>query len=218
MLDIYEARHGELADDERPVRTRVDLLLREAIDAACAEARDRELELSIELTPSLSAFVSPQQLRSAFTGLFRNAIENTPDEGKVEVLAHADMPGTVAIIVRDRGVGITADSLPHIFEGFFHTQSTDRYSSKRPFDFDAGGKGLDLLRIRALAERNRWELELTSTRCRFLPTDADVCPGRVSLCSHCPTLATCHDSGRTEVRLVIPAVAPIAPGQTPHRA
>lgn len=218
MLDIYEARHGELADDDRPVRTRVDLLLREAIDAACAEAKDRELELSIELTPSLYAFVSPQQLRSAFTGLFRNAIENTPDEGKVEVLAHADMPGTVAIIVRDRGVGITADSLPHIFEGFFHTQSTDRYSSKRPFDFDAGGKGLDLLRIRALAERNRWELELTSTRCRFLPTDADVCPGRVSLCGNCPTLATCHESGRTEVRLVIPAVAPIAPGQTPHRA
>lgn len=218
MLDIYEARHGELADDDRPVRTRVDLLLREEIDAACAEAKDRELELSIELTPSLYAFVSPQQLRSAFTGLFRNAIENTPDEGKVEVLAHADMPGTVAIIVRDRGVGITADSLPHIFEGFFHTQSTDRYSSKRPFDFDAGGKGLDLLRIRALAERNRWELELTSTRCRFLPTDADVCPGRVSQCGHCPTLATCHESGRTEVRLVIPAVAPIAPGQTPHRA
>ena len=218
MLDIYEARHGEVADDDRPVRTRVDLLLREEIDAASAEARDRELELQIELTPGLNAFVSPRALRSAFAGVFRNAIENTPDEGKVEVFAHADMPGTIAIIVRDRGVGITTDSLPHIFEGFFHTQSTDRYSSKRPFDFDAGGKGLDLLRIRSLAERNRWELELTSTRCRFIPTDADACPGRVSQCRQCPTLATCHENGGTEVRLVIPAVAPIAPGQTPHRA
>ncbi len=209
MLDIYEARHGEIAEDERPTRVRVDQILREEIDAAVAEAKDRELELAIELTPSLYAHVSPKALRIAFAGFFRNAIENTPDEGKVEVLAYADLPGTVAIIVRDRGVGITADSLPHVFEGFFHTQSTDRYSSKRPFEFDAGGKGLDLLRIRALAERNGWELELTSTRCRFIPTDADACPGRVSQCQHCPTLATCHDNGGTEVRLVVPAVAPI---------
>jgi hypothetical protein len=35
-----------------------------------------------------------------------------------------------------------------IFGGFFHTQETELYSSKRPYEFNAGGSGSDLLRTR----------------------------------------------------------------------
>ena len=51
----------------------------------------------------------------------------------------------MGLVVHDYGVGITAENQKHIFEGFFVTRDTMAYSSQRPFDFNAGGKGADLL-------------------------------------------------------------------------
>ena len=42
--------------------------------------------------------------------------------------------------MRDYGVGITEDAQRRIFEGFFTTQDTMAYSSKRPFDFIPAAK------------------------------------------------------------------------------
>jgi len=209
MLDIYEARHGERGDEDRPVRVPLAPFLGELVAQAIAQASERQLELLVDAAPEIQALVVPSALRSTLAGLLRNAIENTPDEGRIVVTAGPDVAGAAAIVIRDHGVGISSANLPHVFEGFFHTQDTERYSSRRPFDFDAGGKGLDLLRIRAIAERYAWDLSLDSVRCRFIPSDADACPGRISDCAHCVTATTCHDSGWTEVRLVVPTASPI---------
>jgi len=53
-------------------------------------------------------------------------------------------------VVHDYGVGIIEDAQKRIFEGFLSTQDTMAYSSKRAFDFNAGGKGADLLRMKNL--------------------------------------------------------------------
>ena len=84
------------------------------------------------------------------------------------------------LVVRDYGVGITEDAQRRIFEGFFTTQDTMAYSSKRPFDFNAGGKGADLLRMKIFSERYNFKMDMVSARCRFLAKDTDVCPGRIS--------------------------------------
>lgn len=209
MLDIYEARHGDRGEDDRPLRVPLAPLLGELVAEARARAGERQLDIAVDAAPELHALVVPEALRSSLEGLLRNAIENTPDEGRIVVGARPDVAGAVAIAIRDHGVGISAANLPHVFEGFFHTQDTERYSSRRPFEFDAGGKGLDLLRIRAIAERYAWDLSLDSERCRFIPTDADTCPGRISSCVHCTSATTCHESGWTEVRLVVPTASRI---------
>jgi hypothetical protein len=49
-----------------------------------------------------------------------------------------------------------------LFFGFVHAGSTDSYSSGRPYDFGAGGKGLDLQRIKLFSERHGFELQVTS--------------------------------------------------------
>ncbi|MFO8090003.1 MAG: GAF domain-containing protein, partial [Desulfatiglandaceae bacterium] len=66
-------------------------------------------------------------------GLIKNAVENTPDGGKVEVAVRPEGSG-VELVVTDYGVGITEENQRRIFEGFFTTQETMDYSSKRPFD------------------------------------------------------------------------------------
>jgi len=135
-------------------------------------------------------------LQKVIDGLVKNAIENTPDEGKIEIHVRKKSEGA-ELIVRDYGVGITEDAQRRIFEGFFTTQDTMAYSSKRPFDFNAGGKGADLLRMKIFSERYNFTTNMVSTRCRFLPKDTDVCPGRISRCPQCLTIENCHGSGGT---------------------
>jgi signal transduction histidine kinase len=204
MLDIYEAKSQGPRETELIEPVRLGPIVERALGEAREQGPDRDVEMVTKVEDGVAVEAPREPLRVTLDGLIRNAIENTPDESRVEIEARRDEEGLVLIIVRDFGVGITAESQKHLFEGFYHTQETDRYSSKRPYAFDAGGKGLDLLRTRTFAKRFGWDLELESERCRFIPTEADVCPGRISACARCEELKTCLGSGYTEFRLRLP--------------
>jgi hypothetical protein len=137
------------------------------------------------------------------TGLIRNAIENTPDEGKVEILVGKRGSG-VGLVVRDYGVGITPENQRRIFEGFFTTRDPMNYSTKRPFDFNAGGKGSDLLRMKIFSERYDFKIYMTSSRCKHIPLDKDVCPGTITECDFCKRYDACHRSGGTTFTVIFP--------------
>jgi PAS domain S-box-containing protein len=163
----------------------------------------RRVNLITRIQPTPPLYVPAEPLGKVIDGLVRNAVENTPDEGKIEVTVKKQGEGT-SLVVRDYGIGITADSRKRIFEGFFTTQDTMAYSSKRPFDFGAGGKGADLLRMKIFSERYNFKIEMTSSRCGFIPREKDICPGRISACSHCTRVEDCHDSGGTTFSLYFP--------------
>ena len=126
----------------------------------------------------------------------RNAIENTPDGGSVTVSIE-EREEDVLVHVTDTGVGISEENQQYIFDGFFHPKDTEIYASKQPYDFFAGGKGLDLLRMKYYAERFGFALSVKSTRCPNLPTDADVCPGSVTRCHYNQATGDCQKSGST---------------------
>jgi signal transduction histidine kinase len=111
-------------------------------------------------------------------------------------------------------VGIPEEAQKRIFEGFFSTRDTMAYSSKRPFDFNAGGKGADLLRMKIFSERHHFQIDMASTRCRHLPTEVEVCPGRISACTLCSTVEDCHQSGGTIFSLYFPPVPSEPPDST----
>jgi len=163
----------------------------------------RQVDISCELNAGPAVFLPPEALQKIFDGLLKNAIENTPDEGKIEVVVKPEGAETV-LEVRDYGVGITPENQTRIFEGYFATQETMDYSSKNPFDFNAGGKGADLLRIKIFSERYGFKVKLTSARCPLIPKDADACPGRISRCSRCQTDTGCHRSVATVFSLFFP--------------
>ncbi|MBE9572178.1 MAG: GAF domain-containing protein [Proteobacteria bacterium] len=163
----------------------------------------RKLEIISQLEPAPPIYIPRDPLKKVIDGIVKNAIENTPDEGKIEVSVHKKEKGA-ELVVRDYGVGITKDHQRRIFEGFFATQETIDYSSKTPFDFNAGGKGSDLLRMKIFSKRYCFKVDMVSSRCRFIPKASDVCPGKISECKFCTNKEDCYNSGGTTVSLYFP--------------
>jgi len=163
----------------------------------------RQVEIIINLVHTPPIYVPLDPLQKVIDGLIKNAIENTPDEGKIEVVVQKKGKGS-ELEVRDYGVGIIEEAQRRIFEGFFATQDAMAYSSKRPYDFNAGGKGADLLRMKIFSERYNFKIDMTSLRCRFIPKESDICPGRISICTFCTNKEDCHHSGGTTFSLYFP--------------
>jgi len=148
--------------------------------------------------------ISPEVLEEMLTGLLKNAIESTPDEGMIRVVLERKTHW-IQLKFTDFGIGLTRENQRRLFDGLFHTLDTDLYGSKRPYDFGAGGKGLDLLRTKVYSKRFGFEISVASQRCLYLPTDRDLCPGRISRCPHCRGREDCFNSGGSTFCLTFPA-------------
>jgi len=164
----------------------------------------RKVNTSLRLKASAPIEMPLDPLTKIIDGLIRNAVENTPDGGNIDILVHHKGKG-VEFIVQDQGVGLTQEAQKRIFEGFFTPQATLNYSSKRPFDFGAGGKGADLLRMKIFSERHHFKIKMTSKRCSRLPEDADICPGTIQKCM-AETDPPCD--GNTTVSVIFPFFQP----------
>jgi signal transduction histidine kinase len=111
----------------------------------------------------------------------------------------------VEFIVQDQGVGLSQEAQRRIFDGFFTPQATLNYSSKRPFDFGAGGKGADLLRMKIFSERHHFKIKMTSKRGSHLTNGTDICPGSIEGCAQ-KTPPPCD--GHTKVSVIFPFSGP----------
>jgi PAS domain S-box-containing protein len=185
---------------------RLDQFILARIEGNRSAFGHRNLALTTHFSPVPQIWLPEEVFQKVFDGLLRNAIEATPDGGAIKVVVEPKGEG-VNLRIEDRGVGITAENQKRIFEGFFSTQETGQYSSKNPYDFGAGGKGADLLRIKIFSERYQFKLEMTSSRCLYIPRDRDQCPGDITRCSFCTTVSDCLQSGGSTVSLYFPPSA-----------
>jgi signal transduction histidine kinase len=163
----------------------------------------RQINIETYYEDAPPVMIPEDVLKKVIAGLIKNAVENTPDQGKIEISVQTRGKGA-ELTVRDYGVGITRENRDRIFEGFFTTQETMDYSSKRPFDFNAGGKGADLLRMKIFSERYGFDIIMNSARCAYIPTDKDKCPGRIGKCGFCKKVEDCLLSGGTIFRVFFP--------------
>ena len=170
------------------------ILLNEFLNDICNKAissmERRDLAIIRDFEKDLILNMDRDVLKKVCSGLLKNAIENTPDEGEIEIRARLG-DDEIRIDFHDSGIGITPQNQKMIFGGFFHTQETNLYSSKTPYAFNAGGSGSDLLRIKIFSERFGFSVDFNSTRCKFIPEDMDKCPGKISLCKHITEKSDC---------------------------
>jgi signal transduction histidine kinase len=188
MESIYKV------DDERAEKLLVGDFLQSICNDAHRAMGQREVEIAQDFDKEVTITANRSALEKVCSGILRNAIENTPDQGRIEVTAKVEGKQLV-IHFRDFGIGITAENQKLLFTGFFHTQDTSRYSTKTPFDFNAGGSGADLLRAKVFSERYGFAIDFESTRCSYIPEDTEQCPGRISLCKFTNDISDCLASG-----------------------
>ncbi|HZT80656.1 MAG TPA: ATP-binding protein, partial [Gemmataceae bacterium] len=116
----------------------------------------------------------PARLRQVLVNLLDNAIKHTPEGGSVAA-EWRRAGGEAVVTVRDTGVGIPAEHLPHVFERFYRV---DRARSRAE-----GGTGLGLSIVRSIVTAHGGRVELTSapghgTTCTVhLPAGSDFRAG-----------------------------------------
>ncbi len=172
-------------------------------------SRHRKIYFQATGKNDLFVFLDPLILQNVVEGLLKNAVENTPDGGTVRIKVE-QMQDKILLHVSDDGVGITEENQPYIFDGLFPTKETELYASKKPYDFGAGGKGLDLFRMKRYAERFGFDLSMTSKRCVHIPTEKDQCPGDISQCPHVKDARECAEAGGTTFTVAFPSKNPPA--------
>lgn len=180
--------------EERTERFFVGDFLKSVCDDTRRAMGQREVEIVQDFDRGVTVIANRSALEKVCSGILRNAVENTPDQGRIEVTAKIEGDQMV-IRFRDFGTGVTTENQRLVFTGFFHTQDTDYYSTKAPYDFNAGGSGADLLRAKVFSERYGFEIDFESTRCSYIPEDIHECPGRISLCQSISNRSDCFASG-----------------------
>jgi len=178
--------------------------LSEEVEKAIEHAREasghRQVALHMEITGSSSIWIDPEVLQKTLSAPIKNAIEATPDGGRI-VISLIETDTRILFSVRDAGIGITPVSLSQIFGGFYHARETDLYSTKKPYDFGAGGKGLELLRLKIFSELYQFTIEYESRRCIHIPDEFLLCPGSIEKCTHVKDAEECLNTGGTNFKL-----------------
>jgi signal transduction histidine kinase len=142
LLDVSGVATGKLRIDVKPLQP-ADVV-QNALETASPAARAKAITIDAEIDPSVGPMLGdPERLQQVVWNLLANAVKFTPNGGAVRVTV-AHRGDDLVIAVRDSGVGISPDFLPHVFDRFRQEDS----GSRRRY----GGLGLGLAIVRNLVE------------------------------------------------------------------
>lgn len=134
----------------------VDLLevVNNVVDGVQLTAEAKSIAVRVSFEPDLSPIqADPNRIQQVIWNLLTNSIKFTPPGGQVD-LSVSQLPGSVAISVRDTGKGIAPDFLPHLFERF---RQEDGGIARQH-----GGLGLGLSIVKHLVELHGGTIEAHS--------------------------------------------------------
>jgi signal transduction histidine kinase len=111
--------------------------------------------LSFNISADLPKVMSaPKSLERALTAILDNAIKFSPDGGEV-VVEVKPVDENIDVIIKDQGVGISDEVMPHIFERFYHVDKVGNHLFR--------GAGLGLSIARHVIEQHKGTIHVEST-------------------------------------------------------
>lgn len=145
LLDIAHIERGRLS--MRMTRTSVDDILTRARPSLDALTQRHAFGMVADpALPEVSA--DAERVAQVLANLVGNAVKYTPPEGAISVRAERSGASSVRFTVTDRGSGIPAASMPHIFERFWHDKRESGLS----------GTGLGLAIAKGIVEAHGGEI------------------------------------------------------------
>lgn len=139
LLDVAKMAAGTFSIERLPHDAVV--LAREGLDPFVLAARERSLELRIDLPPQpVPVACDRQRVLQVLSNLLGNALKFTPASGTVGLRLER-RSGEAVFSVTDTGPGIPEEELRHVFDRFWRANRRDQ-----------GGAGLGLFIARSLVE------------------------------------------------------------------
>ena len=161
LLDISKVEDGRMKNNPKIIN--VNEFLKNIFDGLATKADEKQLNYIFmpdiidegkekSLQPIFYANIDPDHFREVVSNLIENAIKYTPS-GEVVVNVTGD-DKQISISVKDSGIGIPAEDIPHLFQKFYRVDNSDTR--------EIGGTGLGLYLSRRLAEAMSGNLRVES--------------------------------------------------------
>ena len=161
LLDISKVEDGRMKNSPKIIN--VNEFLKDIFDGLATKANEKQLNYIFmpdiidegkekSLQPIFYANIDPDHFREVVSNLIENAIKYTPS-GEVVVNVTGD-DKQISISVKDSGIGIPAEDIPHLFQKFYRVDNSDTR--------EIGGTGLGLYLSRRLAEAMSGNLRVES--------------------------------------------------------
>ena len=153
LLDLSRAMSGKILLARKPI----DLanLVSGCLETFRATGRTAGYRFSVDLAPGW-VDGDPTRLEQITSNLLDNAIKYTPAGGNIDINLEQTNE-EVVLTVRDSGVGITAELLPHVFDVFVQGAIS--------IDRSQGGLGIGLSLVRRLVELHGGSVSAQSEGC-----------------------------------------------------
>lgn len=160
QLELLTSRvcqiRGPCLDNLKMQRQRIDLcaVLSRAVETVASEVTQRQHHISLGM-PDSSVWVlgDASRLEEVFVNLLANASKYS-DPGERITISVQVRDGYAVVQVGDSGIGIAAESLPHIFDLFVRADSTEVRTRS--------GRGIGLALVRAIVDSHRGTVSVTS--------------------------------------------------------
>jgi signal transduction histidine kinase len=134
LLDVCRIAHGKVRIHKEPVE--LDEIVSQAVESCQPLLIARQQQLTVSLpSPSVRLLADPTRLVQILTNLLNNATKYSEDGSPIWLTA-AEEEAEVVVRVRDKGMGITAEMLPCIFDLFAQVPAA--------LDRSEGGIGIGL--------------------------------------------------------------------------
>ena len=161
LLDISKVEDGRMKNNPKIIN--VNEFLKNIFDGLATKADEKQLNYIFmpdiiddgkekSLQPIFYANIDPDHFREVVSNLIENAIKYTPS-GEVIVNITGD-DKQISVSVKDSGIGIPAEDIPHLFQKFYRVDNSDTR--------EIGGTGLGLYLSRRLAEAMSGNLRVES--------------------------------------------------------
>lgn len=152
LLDVSRVMRGKI--ELRKERVDLATIVARAVETAqpIIDAQGHELTISLPENP-LPMDADPVRLAQVLGNLLTNAAKYTESRGRIWLNAERD-DGQVVVRVRDSGIGIAPEMLPHVFELFVQADSASTRAQ--------GGLGIGLTLVRNLVDMHQGTVEATS--------------------------------------------------------
>ena len=152
LLDVSRITRGMIQLHKEPVD--IDTIVARAVELAqpLIDARKHSLTVSLLSEPALLE-ADPARLSQALANVLNNAAKYTNEGGRIW-LTFERHGNDLVISVRDTGVGIPKELLPHVFDLFVQED--------RSLERAQGGLGIGLTLVRNLVEMHGGNIQATS--------------------------------------------------------